>query len=215
MIQNEITQEYNFVTNQTPSSKRKKEAQDEFITRYGVDIVILDGIWILEKIYDNKLFEIVVDALNLSEVYKKKQIVVGRNDAERNKILQELEENIQNPNRYSEFDFQLVEDALEAAILSRNLEKPRDEIEGKFDRALRFCNKLNHGKQGIRIYYYRAWTYLYYFDDFTSFIEDFKNFKKYITDTSSISEIELYVNLFNSLRGFCDANCELTSFNVD
>ena len=38
-----------FITNQTPSSKKKKEAQDEFIKKYGLDILILDGIWILEK----------------------------------------------------------------------------------------------------------------------------------------------------------------------
>ena len=204
-----------FITNQTPSSKKKKEAQDKFIEKYGVDIVILDGIWILEKVFDNKLFEIVVDALNMSDVYKSKQTIVGSNDAERNKILQELEDNIQNPNRYSEFDFQLVEDALESAILTRKLEKPRDEIEGKFDRAFRFCKKLNLEKQWIRLYYQRAWTYLYYFDDFAAFIEDFKEFKKYISQDSSISEIELYVNLFNSLRGFCAANCDLASFQIN
>lgn len=204
-----------FITNQTPSSKKKKEAQDQFIEKFGVDIVILDGIWILEKVIDNKLFEIVVDSLNLSDVYKSKQTIVGSNDAGRNKILQELEDKIQNPNRYSEFDFQLVEDSLESAILSRKLEKPRDEIEGKFDRAFRLCKRLNRDKQWIRLYYQRAWTYLYYFDDFAAFIDDFKEFKKYISRDSSISEIELYVNLFNSLRGFCESNCDLTSFQIN
>ena len=123
------------------------------------------------------------------------------------KRLQKIEENIQNPNRYSEYDFQLVEDALESAILSRKLEKPRDEIEGKFDRAFRFCKKLNLDKQWIRLHYQRAWTSLYYFDDFSTFIVEFKEFKNYISSESSISEIELYVNLFNSLRGFC--SCKL------
>ncbi len=204
-----------FITNQTPSSKSKKKAQDDLIAKYGVDVVILDGIWILEKIYSDKLFDIVIDALNLSEVYNKKQVLVGKNDAERNRILKDLEEKIQNPNRYSEFDFQLVEDALDAAILSRNMEQSRDEIEGKFARAVRFCKKLNQDKQWIRIYYHKAWTHLYYFDDFASFLGDYIEFKKYITTTSSISEIELYVNLFNSLRGFCDANCDLLSYKVD
>jgi hypothetical protein len=204
-----------FITNQTPSSKKKKDAQDELKVKYGIEVVILDGIWILEKVFDNKLLDIVVDSLNLSEVYKDKKVVVGSNDAERNKLLHELEEKIQNSNRYSEFDFQLVEDALEVAMLSRKLERPRDEVEGKFDRALRLCKKLNREKQWIRVYYQRAWTYLYYFDDFSAFIADFKEFKKYISNASSISEIELYVNLFNSLRGFCAANCDLESFEVD
>ena len=204
-----------FITNQTPSSKKKKDTQDGLKEKFGIEVVILDGIWILEKVYDNKLIDIVVDSLNLSEVFKDKKIVVGSNDAERNKILRELEEKVQNPNRYSEFDFQLVEDALDVAILSRELERPRDEIEGKFDRALRLCKKLNREKQWIRIYYQRAFTYLYYFDDFSAFIENFKEFKKYISITSSISEIELYVNLINSLRGFCAANCDFSEFKID
>lgn len=204
-----------FITNQTPSSKKKKEAQDEFIKKYGLDIVILDGTWILEKVYDNNLLYIVIDSLNLSNVFKNKQTLVGENDASRLKKLKELEQNIQNPNRYFEFDFQLVEDALETAILSRKLEKPREEIEGKFDRAIRFCKKVNSNKQWIRIHYQKAWTYLYYYDDFSAFIEEYKTFKKFISEDSSISEIELYVNLFNSLRGACAANCNLEEFKIE
>ncbi|MFT3739092.1 MAG: hypothetical protein QM786_10060 [Breznakibacter sp.] len=204
-----------FITNQTPSSKKKKEAQDVFVKKFGLDIIILDGTWILEKIYGNNLLEIAIDSLNLSNVFKNKQTLIGKNDASRNKRLKELEENILNPNRYFEYDFQLVEDALEAAILSRKLEQPREEIEGKFDRAIRFCKKVNSNKQWIRIHYQRAWTYLYYYDDFSSFIDEYKEFKNFISIDSAISEIELYVNLFNSLRGFCAANCNLEDFKID
>ncbi|MCT4614459.1 MAG: hypothetical protein N4A49_06255 [Marinifilaceae bacterium] len=204
-----------FITNQTPSSKKKKDAQDEFIKKYKLDIVILDGTWILEKVYTNNLLDIIIDSLNLSNIFKNKQTLVGENDAIRLKKLNELEQNIQNPNRYFEFDFQLVEDALETAILSRKLEKPREEIEGKFDRAIRFCKKVNSKKQWIRIHYQRAWTYLYYYDDFSGFIEEYNAFKKIISEDSSISEIELYVNLFNSLRGACSANCNLADYNIE
>lgn len=204
-----------FITNQTPSSKKKKEAQDEFIEKYKIDIILLDGTWILEKVYANNLIDIVVDSLNLSTVYLAKNTIVGQNDAGRIKKLQEIEKNIQNPNRYFEFDFQLVEDALESAVLSRKLEKSKDEIEGKFDRAFRFCKKLNLNKQWIRLHYQRAWTYLFYFDDFSAFINEFKEFKKYISKESSISEIELYINLINGIRGFGLANNKLIEFQVD
>ena len=81
------------------------------------------------------------------------------------KALQELESKIQNPNRYFEHDFQLVEDALESATIARQLEKPRDDIEGRFDMATRYCKKVNLTRQWIRLHYQKAWTYLYYFDD--------------------------------------------------
>lgn len=203
-----------FMTNQFISSKKKKDAQDKFIKQFNIDVVILDGKWILEKIYNNSLIELVVDCLNMTQVYKKKKSIIGARDAQRSKKLEEIENNIINPQRYFEYDFQIVEDALEAAILSRMLEKPRDEVEGKFNRAFRFCKKVNDDKQWIRLFYQRAWTYLNWYNDYSSFINDYKSFKVYISKYSSISEIELYFNLFNLLRGISSI-VNLKDFQID
>lgn len=188
-----------FMTNQKVSSKKKKDAQDEFITEFHIDVVILDGEWILEKIYNNDLIELVVDSINLSSVFKNKKIKQGSNDVSRLEELEELEEKINDKNRYSQFDFQLVQDALRIAVLSRMLEKPRDEIEGKFQRALRLCGK-NDFKNLIQIYYQRAWTSLYWYDDYESFVNDYLEVKKLVSTESTDYEIELYFNLFNSLH---------------
>lgn len=204
-----------FISNQTIPSKRRKETQDKFKDTYHIDVVILDGEWLLQEVFKNNFIDIAVDSLNLSSIYKNRTITKGSNDVEREKNLNELEEKINNSNRYSEFDYQKVEDALEAAILARKLEKPREEIEGKFDRAVRFCEKLNFERHWIKIHYQKAWTYLYYFDDYPLFIKEFKNLKKYISINSSSDEIELYVNLFNSLRGFCASNCNLENYQID
>jgi hypothetical protein len=190
-----------FISNQQISSKKKKDAQDEFIKEFGIDIIILDGEWILEKIYNNDLIELAVDSLNLSDIYKNKVISLGSNDVERIKKLRDIEEKITNPNRYFEIDFQLVEDALQAALLSRMLEKSREEIEGKFDRAIRFCEKLNNNKLWIRVLYQRAWTYIHWYDDYKGFASDFLKFKTYVLKEPSISDVELYHNLLNVLHG--------------
>jgi hypothetical protein len=189
-----------FFTNQTPSSKQKKDVQDQLKKEHGVDVTILDGKWILEKTFDNELFDLAVDCLNLSTDYKQKTTTLGKNDAERIKRLEELEENIKNPNRYSEYDFQLVEDALESALLSRMLEKPKDEVLGKFDRALRYCKKVDNPKQYIRIHYQLAWTCINWYNDYDSCIDELNNLKGYLNDQSSVQEIELFSNLFNLLR---------------
>lgn len=204
-----------FISNQTISSKKRKDAQDELIKKYEIDIVILDGTWLLEEVFKNNFIDMTVDSLNLSSVYKNTKVLHGVNDVERNKLLEELEEKIKNPNRYSEYDFQKVEDALEAALLARKLEKPREEVEGKFDRVVRFCKKLNFSRLWIRIHYQKAWTYLYYYDDYSSFLEEYKQTKQYISPSSTADELELYVNLFNSLRGFCAFNCNLEDFNIN
>lgn len=188
-----------FITNQTPSSKKKKAAQDEFTNSFDIEVIILDGKWILENVFTNNLIHIAVSSLNLSDIYKNTNIKLGPNDTERLNQLEDLEKSINNPKRYSEYDFQLVEDCIEAAIISRMLEKPRDEVEGKFNRAFRICEKVNNEKQWLRLHYQKAWTYINWYDDYSSFTQEFKNFKKYISKTSSISDVELYVTLFHLL----------------
>ena len=205
----------NFMTNQTPSSKKKKEAQDEFKKEFGVEVIIFDGEWILEKIYSNNLIDLVVDSLNLSSVYKNKTTSIGQNDASRIKVLEELEEGINNPKRYFEYDFQLVEDAIESAIVSRMLGKSKDDVEGKFDRAVRFCKKVNSSKQWIRLHYQRAWSYMNWYDDYSSFVEEYKSLKKYISNESNIVEIEYCYNLFNLLIGLdASGNCNLSELDI-
>lgn len=203
-----------FMTNQLPSSKKKKDAQDEFKKEYKVDVVILDGEWIIEKVYNNNLIDLVVDSLNMTQIYKNKKTILGKNDSKRIKRLEELENNINNPNRYFEYDFQLVEDTLEAAIISRMIEKPRDEVEGKFDRAFRFCKKLNFEKQWTRLHYQRAWTYLNWYNDYSLFIEEYKSFKNYVLTTTSISDVELFFNLYNLLKGL-SSTIVLSDYKID
>ncbi len=205
-----------FMTNQLVSSKKKKAAQEEFKKELYIDVIILDGEWVLGKIYNNNLTDIAVDSLNLSSTYKSKEKRLGANDAHRLKELEKLEKDISSPTRYSEYDFQLVEDALEAAILSRMLEKPREEVEGKFYRAFRFCKKINNPKQWIRIFYQRAWTYLNWYDDYSLFIEDYKSLKTYISKDSNISDVELYFNLFNLLNALSfNTVFDLTDYKID
>ncbi|MBN1639462.1 MAG: hypothetical protein JW866_10870 [Ignavibacteriales bacterium] len=203
-----------FMTNQCPSSKKKKDAQDEFKKEFSIDVVILDGLWIIEKVYSNNLINLVINSLNMSQNFLTEKKVLGKNDADRIKRLDELEEQINTPNRYFELDFQLIEDCLEAAILTRMIEKPRDEVEGKFDRVRRFCEKMNFNKQWIRYHYQRAWTYLNWYDDYELFIEQYLKLKSYISSDSSISEVELYFNLFNLLRGIT-SQVNLSDFNIE
>jgi hypothetical protein len=204
-----------FITNQLVASKKKKDFQDKTKNDFDIDLIILDGEWILEKIYNNDLIDLVVDTLNLSNVYKKKDVKLGPNDSCRLKELEKLEDDIANPKKYFKYDFQLVEDALEAALLSRMLEKNKDEVYGKFDRAIRFCKEIDIPKLWIKIYYQRAWTSIYWYDDYSAFIESYKYLKKYISTDSNIADIERYFNLYNSLIALSsNKDCNLADYKV-
>src|SRR5690606_2797343 len=56
-------------------------------------------------------------------------------------------------------------DTYEAATLSRRLERPRYETEGRFQRAIDFAKKYGANYQHLRAIYQLAWTRFWWFDD--------------------------------------------------
>ncbi|MFD2552389.1 hypothetical protein ACFSQP_11225 [Bizionia sediminis] len=189
-----------FISNRKISSKKKKDVQDKFGKEFGVEIIILDGEWIIEKIINNDLVHLAVESLGMSNEYNDKECVQGVNDIERKKRIKELEANILSPNRYFEIDYQLIEDCLESATLSREIEESREIIDGKFLRALRLAKKLNNNNQLCRIYYQQAWTSLFWFNDFEAFVENFNQVKELVNSDSNINSIQLYHTLFTVIK---------------
>lgn len=188
-----------FFSNQKISSKKKKEVQDQTKSDYSIDLIVLDAEWILEKVYSNQLLNIVIESLNLSRTYLEDKII-GSKDTERLKKLDELENQINSPNRFFKNDFQLVEDCLEVAITSRLLELPRAEVIGKFERALKFATKLNNIQLKIRIHYQFAWTLINWYDDYNLFYNEFLIVKDLVNKEPNINNIEFYLNLSNILK---------------
>lgn len=188
-----------FFSSQKISSKNKKETQDQIKLESNVDLIILDAEWIVENVYKNHLINIVIDSLNISTVYREEK-EIGLNDADRLEKLKIIEDKIARPKVNFEVDFQLVEDCLESAILSRMLELPRAEVIGKFDRAFKFVFKLKNNQQMIRVHYQKAWTLINWYDDYLEFYNEFLSLKALIQNEPNLENIELYFNLFNILR---------------
>ncbi|MDM1373820.1 hypothetical protein [Myroides marinus] len=187
-----------FFSNQKISSRNKTEVQDQIRKEYNVELIILDAEWILEKVYSSQLLNVVIESLNLSITYLEEKII-GSKDSERIKELEELENQINSPNRFFEIDFQLVEDCLESAIISRMIELPKAEVIGKFERALKFANRLNNIQLKIRIHYQLGWTLINWYDEYKLFYNEFLNVKELVNQEPNINNIEFYLNLFNIL----------------
>lgn len=188
-----------FFSNQKISSKNKKEIQDQTKIDNNIDLIILDAEWILEKVYSNRLLNEVIESLNLSRVYLEEKHI-GSRDTERLKELEELENQINSPNRFFEIDFQLFEDCLESAIISRMLELPKAEVIGRFERAINFANKLKNIQLKIRGHYQFAWTLINWYDDYETFYTEFLIVKALIKNEPNINNIEFYLNLSNILK---------------
>ena len=189
-----------FISNQTISSKKKKDEQDALIKKYGIDVIILDAIWIIENIYEKDLIELTAETLNMSEIYKTRTKHLGKNDTARLTELTEIEKRIVDTQYYSHGDSQLIHDMIHSAVLSRMLELPRDEIEAKFKRAERMCKEYKAQGLLTKIVYQKAWTYINYYDDYSEFINEAIKLKELVHAKSTAIEIEWIFNIFNIYR---------------
>jgi hypothetical protein len=203
-----------FFSNQKISSKNKKEVQDQHSKEIGINLTILDAEWILDKVYSNGLLNDVIETLNLSREYIEEKIV-GPVDQERLSKLSVLEERINSTNRNSEVDFQLVDDCIESAVLSRMLELPKVEVLGRFDRAKRFSDKFDNVQLRIQMHYQLAWTLINWYDDYREFYDEYLIVKELVTKSYNIKNIELYYNLYSLLAGIPSSEDETNGVKID
>lgn len=188
-----------FITNQKPSSKQKKDKQDSLKNEYGIDVEILDREWILEGAYNQDLLNVVIDSLHLSESYRQKK-KLGPRDLERERELKEIEERINNKANYSGIDYLYIEDLLQSALLSRSLERPANEIMGKFDRALINCERVGIPSQTYNILYQKAFTANNWLEMPELTLSCYQHMKELIKDNISVDKIEKLITLYILLR---------------
>jgi hypothetical protein len=93
-----------------------------------------------------------------------------------------------------------VEDCLETALLSRGLERPRIEIDGRFDRAIRIAEQYGTRQQQLRIAYNRAWTLFWWYEDYAPFTKVYKDVEDLAKGSSQATDIELLKNLWQLLH---------------
>jgi hypothetical protein len=187
-----------FITSRFAKDKDKATVQDELRKAYGIEVRILDRAWIVDKVFTNGRERLAIETLRLDTplvpIPRK-----GPRDTSREAELKELEQQISDPERYRGLDYQLVEDALQAALLARGLELPRVEVDGRFERALRLAQEFGTHQQQLRCAYNKAWTYFWWYDDFTSFNEAYDGVEKLAQRTSQTSDLELLQNLWQLL----------------
>jgi hypothetical protein len=189
-----------FITSQYVKDKDRGDTQDELRDKYGLDIHILDRQWIIEKIFGNKREQLAIDTFGLERPFAP-DAIRGPRDTGREADLQELETQINDSSRYTGIEYQLVEDCLETALLARGLERPRIEVDGRFERAQRIAKEYGTGQQQLRVAYNRAWTLFWWYEDYASFTAAYDDVERLAKDSNEIGDIELLKNIWQLLHG--------------
>ena len=198
-----------FITNQFVRDKARADVETELEKQHLIPVRILDRMWIMRCVFENRRVELAVETLRLEGFRKQGKRVLGPLDAERETELGELEKHIGDSNRYIGLDYQLAEDCLQAAILSRGLNRPKHEVQSKFDRALRIAEKVGLTRQLLRIKYTKAWTAYWWFDDHSELNSLYDEVEKLVVGTDQAQDMELLSNLWQVL------NASVTAGSID
>jgi len=184
-----------FISNQQVPDRVRSSLEDELRKKWGLDVRILDRNWIADRVLEkghHELFESTLQ-VNLGGAKTRR---LGRMDADRERGLAELDNQIEDPDRYAGVGYQLAEDCLETALLARGLDRPRIDVDGRFDRAERMAREHGTERQLLRITYHRAWTATCWYEDYAEFERFYEKAEKLGLGTENVWDLERLVILW-------------------
>lgn len=184
-----------FISSQFIPDKKRAEIEDELCKKYKLDVRVLDRSWILDNVFKNQLQNLAIDTLNLSSSLKS-EIETGPKDLERERDLSALEQRINEVAATQCYSISFVADCIDVAKLSRELEKPQLETDGRFQRAKRAAEVCGTEHQRLMVSYQWAWTSYWWHEDIERFIELYKEVEHYAIGSINSYDLELLLNLW-------------------
>lgn len=187
-----------FITNQAVRDKDRAETQEALKSKYGVEVRIMDRTWIVDRVVAHKRWDVVSETLQF-ELSKRLHSKTGPLDTARIQELETLDSHIEAASRTG-VTLEIVEEALQSALLARGLERPRTEVDGRFLRAERLALEIASRRQVNRIWYQQAWTSIWWYDDATEAARLYDRLASEILKSEWIWDIEPLVNLWLALQ---------------
>ena len=167
--------------------------------RYGLEVRILDRSWILDRVFTNRHEALAIEHLKLQTSIRT-SFRKGPRDVEREQDLVEVEGRIELAAQKGRFGLSFVDDCLEAAELARDLERPRAEVDGRFDRAERVADKYGSTHQRFVCAYSRAWTAYWWHEDRPAVLRHYASAEGFAEGSRNAYELELLTNLWYILH---------------
>ena len=188
-----------FFSSQKIKSSKRQEVEDELSKQYGVAVSIFDGKWCSFAVFEQGCYDVATEKLNFSEEYRRKTVKEGSNDKRRKEELEKLENDLLS-RQVESLDTDYVDDLLRSCLLSRGLERPRMETEGRFNRAQREAEAHGSSVQRFNITYHHAWTSFFWFHDVNAMYADYLKLKEYANMHTTVHTIELTTNILTNLE---------------
>ena len=182
------------VTSRFARAKTRADIEDALTAEHGVPVEIHDRSWIVTQVIEHNRKDLAFHYLNIGrEVVDVRQL--GPNDYSRSQQLDEVEASFDKPDAFQGMEIQMVTEALVAARLSRQLERPRLEIDGRFARAKRLAEKYGLPRQQLEVRYEEILTAFYWHDDFDFLNSTYDDFEAILNPNEHVKNVEFLVHL--------------------
>ena len=182
-----------FVTSRFARAKDRARIEDELSKEHVVPITIHDRSWIVKEVIENDRTDLAINYLKIGDASD--AVKLGPTDYTRARQLEDIERAIDDPDAYKGMELQLVTEALVAAKLSRGLERPRTETDGRFERAIRLADRHGVFRQKLEARYERIWTAFWWYDDFELLKASYADFEAQALESDSAKNLQLLSNL--------------------
>lgn len=191
-----------FVTNQYVSDRSRAELEDELTTEHALDVRILDRTWILDRVFSCDRQELAIQHLGVTAI-ETSPAPLGPQDVQRAADLDEAENRLEVAVQEGAFGPALVENAIEAARLARELERPAAELEGRFSRADSLAMKYGTFRQKVEAAYQWAWTLFWWLEDYGRFNAQYEVVQSRASGSPNVYDLERLSNVWHLLRTAC------------
>ena len=186
------------VTSRFARAKTRAELEDGLADQHGVPVEIHDRSWIVKEIIEQNRKDLAFNYLDVGrEVPDMRRL--GPTDYSRSQQLEDIEVSLGNPDAFVGMEAQRVTEALVAAKLSRQLERPRVETEGRFDRAKRLAERYGTPRQYLEACYEAILTAFWWYDDFDLLNSSYDEFEAMLRPDEHVKNVEFLTNLVQLL----------------
>ena len=182
-----------FVSNQAIPNKKRVEYQDKMIMETGIDIVICDKTWLLDKLLKNSNVDLIKE-IKISTPLIEKEI--GPNDLKKQRRRDKIEKELLEFAQSKKLNQKVIDLAIESAIISRDLEEDESIVIGKFERASRFAEEKENISAQRDILYNMAWYYHWWLNNDVGFEKYYTLYEKEVLKNNNIEEIMNLSNLW-------------------
>jgi hypothetical protein len=181
------------ITARFARARDRARLEDELTKQHGINVTILDRTWIVEQVIDGDRRDIAFNYLGVGQAIATARL--GPSDYSRAQQLDDIERGLSDPQAFAGMEMQRVTEALVVAKLSRNLERPRTETDGRFARAIRLAEADGTYRQRLEANYEQIWTGFWWFDDIALLSTEYDAFEALALETDHARNIEFLCNL--------------------